>query len=45
MIKNIKKLGRKLENIWDRDSELKICLQPGLEAAQKGEKHCVRGQY
>jgi len=31
-------LGQKLAKNCDRDSEVKICLQPGLEA-QKVEKH------
>jgi len=32
-------LGQKLAKNCDRDSEVKICLQPGLEA-QKVENHC-----
>jgi len=35
------KLGLKLKKNCDRYSDVKICLQPGLEA-QKVEKHCSR---
>jgi hypothetical protein len=39
MIENIYNLDKKIAKNCDRDSEVKICLQPGLEA-QKVEKHC-----